>query len=78
MMAVNITASDRKCAVVLHLLGPDVADTYDTLEEPEGAEQGDAFERCKKKLDAYLALVRNVIAESMAFHEMTTGGQGGL
>ena len=37
MMAVNITASDRKCAVVLHLLGPDVADTYDTLEEPEGA-----------------------------------------
>ena len=73
LTAVNIATPERQCAVLLHLLGPDVADTFETLPEPEGAEQDNAFEKCKKKLDAYLAPARNVIAERMSFHQMTMG-----
>ena len=69
LVALNITESERKCAVLLHLLGPDVADVYDTLPEPAVAVP-DAFECCKRKLIAYLSPSRNVIAERMTFHSM--------
>ena len=52
LVAMNIKGADRRCAVVLHLLGPDIADTYETLPEPDTTEQQDAFDKCKAKLDA--------------------------
>ena len=69
LVALNISDSKRKCAVLLHLLGPDIADVYDTLPEPANP-PSDAFECCKKKLTAYLSPSRNVIAERMTFHSM--------
>ena len=60
--------------MLLHLLGPDIADTFETLPEPEPVPEGagarDAFEVCKLKLETYLAPTRNVIAERVAFHQM--------
>ena len=55
MTAVNIRAPERKCAVLLHLVGPDIAETYETLPEPEGEKIGDTFEKCNLKLERYLA-----------------------
>ena len=69
LVALNITESERKCAVLLHLLGPDIADVYDTLPDPAVA-VSDAFECWKRKLITYLSPSRNVIAERMTFHNM--------
>ena len=69
LVAINITDVHRKCAVLLHLVGDDIAETYETLPEPEAPEE-DLFELCKQKLTAYLAPCRNVIAERMIFHGM--------
>ena len=57
--------------MLLHLAGPEMADTYETHPEPTGAEVVDAYDRCKAKLKLYLAPARNVIAERMEFHRMT-------
>ena len=74
LTAMDIRTAERRCAVLLHLLGPDIADTFETLPEPEPVPEGtgarDAFEVCKLKLEAYLAPTRNVIAERVAFHQM--------
>ena len=69
LVALNIADTKRKCAVLLHLLGPDIADVYDTLPEPTDP-PADAFDCCKEKLTAYLSPSRNVIAERMSFHSM--------
>ena len=69
LVAINITDVHRKCAVLLHLVGDDIAETYETLPEPEAPGEY-LFELCKKKLTAYLAPCRNVIAERMIFHGM--------
>ena len=69
LVAINITDVNRKCAVLLHLVGDDIAETYETLPEPE-VPGNDLFESCKLKLTAYLAPCRNVIAERMIFHGM--------
>ena len=68
-VAINITEVNRKCAVLLHLVGEDIAETYETLPEPDTPGE-DLFETCKQKLMAYLAPCRNVIAERMVFHGM--------
>ncbi|KAF0305641.1 DNA-binding protein HEXBP [Amphibalanus amphitrite] len=44
LCAVGIQEADRKCAVLLHLVGPDVADLSETLPE-ETSETADSFER---------------------------------
>ena len=69
LVAVNISESNRKCAVLLHLLGPDIADVYDTLPDPADPPQ-DVFDCCKIKLTSYLSPSHNVIAERMSFHNM--------
>ena len=71
MCAIDVTDPDRKCAVILHLLGEEVGDVYDTLPDPETPIQGDSFEQCKAKLITYLTPGRNVISERMRFHAMT-------
>ena len=71
MCAIDVTNPDRKCAVILHLLGEEVGDVYDTLPDPETPIQGDSFEQCKAKLITYLTPGRNVISERMRFHAMT-------
>ena len=68
-MAIHITDVNRRCAVLLHLVGDDIAETFETLPEPNIPGE-DAFETCKHKLTAYLAPCRNVIAERMVFHGM--------
>ena len=68
LAAVNITKADRKCAILLHLVGPDIADLSETLTEDDPT--GDSFERLKKKLTAYLSPVKNVVAERAAYHQM--------
>ena len=67
MVAVNITTAERKCALLLHLVGEEIADTYETLADVEGA---DVFEKCKTKLSNYLSPHCNVIAERMAFQKI--------
>ena len=68
LAVVNITKADRKCAILLHLVGPDIADLSETLTEDDPT--GDSFERLKKKLTAYLSPVKNVVAERAAYHQM--------
>ena len=67
MIAMNIQTPERKCALLLHLVGEDIADTYETLAEVEGT---DEFVKCKTKLSNYLSPTRNVIAERMAFQKI--------
>ncbi|KAF0298050.1 hypothetical protein FJT64_004546 [Amphibalanus amphitrite] len=69
LCAVGIQEADRKCAVLLHLVGPDVADLSETLPE-ETDETADSFERLKRKLTTYLSPVRNAVAERSLFHGM--------
>ncbi|XP_043243059.1 uncharacterized protein K02A2.6-like [Amphibalanus amphitrite] len=69
LCAVGIQEADRKCAVLLHLVGPDVADLSETLPE-ETSETADSFERLTGKLTAYLSPVRNAVAERSLFHGM--------
>ncbi|KAF0312248.1 DNA-binding protein HEXBP [Amphibalanus amphitrite] len=69
LCAVGIQEADRKCAVLLHLVGPDVADLSETLPE-ETSETADSFERLKRKLTTYLSPVRNAVAERSLFHGM--------
>ena len=68
MLAMNITTVERKCALVLHLVGEEIADTYETLPDVAGT---DAFAVCKTKLSNYLSPTRNVIAERMVFQRMS-------
>ncbi|KAF0295683.1 hypothetical protein FJT64_006790 [Amphibalanus amphitrite] len=71
MAAVGIQDSNRKSAVLLHLIGPDVADLVDTLpEETDATAEADDYDKLKKKLTAYLSPVRNTVAERSAFHQM--------
>ncbi|KAF0311532.1 DNA-binding protein HEXBP [Amphibalanus amphitrite] len=69
LCAVRIQEADRKCAVLLHLVGPDVADLSESLPE-ETSETADSFERLKGKLTTYLSPVRNAVAERSLFHGM--------
>lgn len=71
LAAVGIQDSKRKSAVLLHLIGPDVADLVDTLpEEASTTAEADEYDKLKKKLTAYLSPVRNTVAERSAFHQM--------
>ncbi|KAF0302180.1 hypothetical protein FJT64_025724 [Amphibalanus amphitrite] len=54
LCAVGTQEADRKCAVLLHLVEPDVADLSETLPE-ETSETADSFERLKRKLTTYLS-----------------------
>ncbi|XP_043238246.1 uncharacterized protein K02A2.6-like [Amphibalanus amphitrite] len=68
-MGVESTA--RKCALLLHLVGPDIADLSDSLpEEPDGQAADDDFVRLKTKLTKYLVPTRNVVAERGKFQAM--------
>ncbi|KAF0290350.1 hypothetical protein FJT64_011438 [Amphibalanus amphitrite] len=69
LCAVGIQEADRKCAVLLHLVGPDVADLSETLPE-ETSETADSFEWLKRKLTTYLSPVRTAVAERSLFHGM--------
>ena len=45
--AIDVTEPASKCAILPHLVGDDVEDSYETLPEPEGRVEGDSFEICK-------------------------------
>ncbi|XP_043191626.1 uncharacterized protein K02A2.6-like [Amphibalanus amphitrite] len=68
----DIQGPTRRCAVLLHLVGPDIADVSDSLpeEEAEGPEE-DEFTRLKRKLVRYLVPRNNVVAERGKFQGMT-------
>ena len=70
LSAVDIKVIDRKCAVLLHLVGSDTADISETLPEAVGV-TGDRFEKLKQKLSAYLSPVKNAVTERAAFHHMS-------
>ncbi|XP_043242963.1 uncharacterized protein K02A2.6-like [Amphibalanus amphitrite] len=72
MVAMDIQGPTRRCAVLLHLVGPDIADVSDSLpeEEAEGPEE-DEFTRLKRKLVRYLVPRNNVVAERGKFQGMT-------
>ena len=69
LSAVGIQEADRKCAMLLHLVGPDIADLSETLPE-ETSGTADIYERLKMKLMTYLSPVRNAVAERSTFHGM--------
>ena len=70
MSAVGIQDVDRKCAVLLHLVGPDIADLSETLPEETSEAQRDRFEKLKSKLMAYLSPVQNTVAERSVFRQI--------
>ena len=73
LSAVGVRDADRKSAILLHLIGPDIADISDTLPEEAGGGEGqdrERFTRLKEKLTAYLSPVRNTVMERAAFHNM--------
>ncbi|KAF0296629.1 hypothetical protein FJT64_005930 [Amphibalanus amphitrite] len=79
MVAMDIQGPTRRCAVLLHLVGPDIADVSDSLpeEEAEGPEE-DEFTRLKRKLVRYLVPRNNVVAERGKFQGMTMEPEEGL
>ncbi|KAF0310994.1 hypothetical protein FJT64_018148 [Amphibalanus amphitrite] len=71
MVAMGVESTARKCALLLHLVGPDIADLSDSLpEEPDGQAADDDFVRLKTKLTKYLVPTRNVVAERGKFQAM--------
>ncbi|KAF0313425.1 Cellular nucleic acid-binding protein [Amphibalanus amphitrite] len=71
MIAVDIQGPARRCAVLLHLVGPDLADVSDSLPEEDAERQGeDEFARLKRKLTRYLVPKNNVVAERGKFQGM--------
>ena len=65
--ALDITDDGRKRAVLLHLVGAEVQDVYDTLPEPQVAATATEYERCVAKLKQYLQPAGNVMAERVTF-----------
>ena len=64
MVAVNVQGAARQCAMLLHLVGPDIADISESLLEETADGQADEFVRLmKEKLTRYLVPVKNVVAE---------------
>ena len=51
--ALDITDDGRKRAVLLHLVGAEVQDVYDTLPEPQVAGTATEYEKCVAKLKQY-------------------------
>ena len=71
MIAVDVQGPARRCAVLLHLVGPDITDVSDSLpEEAAEGEEEDEFARLKKKLTRYLVPKKNVVAERGKFQAM--------
>ena len=66
--ALEITSDGRKRAMLLHLVGPDLQQVYETLSEPAGV-QGQ-FDICKAKLKMYFAPARNTISEWLTFQSV--------
>ena len=69
MNAAGIQESDRKEAVLLYLVGSEIADLAETLPE-EASETTDKYEKLKTKLTAYLTPVKNTVAERSVFRMM--------
>ncbi|KAF0291476.1 hypothetical protein FJT64_010396 [Amphibalanus amphitrite] len=69
MAALDVTGDERKIAILLHLLGPDVQEVYGTLPEPTTGVTG-CYATCVAKLQSYLAPQRNVIADRLAFQRL--------
>ncbi|XP_043206001.1 uncharacterized protein K02A2.6-like [Amphibalanus amphitrite] len=69
LIAANVRETERKCALLQYLVGPDIADLSEALPEPAG--EGNEFEKLKEKLTTYLAPVRNTVTERAEFHQMT-------
>lgn len=68
MAALDVTGDERKTAILLHLLGPEVQEVYGTLPEPIGITG--CYAVCVAKLRGYLAPQRNVIADRLAFQRL--------
>ncbi|KAF0300303.1 hypothetical protein FJT64_027140 [Amphibalanus amphitrite] len=69
MAALDVTGDERKTAILLHLLGPEVQEVYGTLPEPTTGVTG-CYATCVAKLRSYLAPQRNVIADRLAFQRL--------
>ena len=69
MDALDVKRQTRKKAILLHLIGPDLQQVYNTLPETatEGTSEQGEYDVCKAKLRAYLTPARNTIAERLAF-----------
>ena len=65
--AMDINDNGRKTAVLMHLMGAEVQDIYDTLPEPQLPPTPTCFEVCVAKLRAYLQPTTNVMAERINF-----------
>ena len=68
MAALDVTGDERRTAILLHLLGPEVQEVYGTLPEPTGVTG--CYAVCVAKLRSYLAPQRNVIADRLAFQRL--------
>ena len=75
MAAMDITDDGRKTAVLMHLMGAEIQDVYETLPDPQLASTPSQFDVCVAKLRQYLQPTTNVMAERVTFQRtnMTAG-----
>ncbi|KAF0313408.1 hypothetical protein FJT64_016063 [Amphibalanus amphitrite] len=68
--AMDITDDRRRTAVLLHLMGPDIQDVFDTLPEPTAAATAatSQYDTAVAKLRQYLQPTSNLMAERVTFH----------
>ena len=67
--AANITEAKRKRAVLLHMMGVDNQEIFNSLPAVQGVT--DVFEEAKKRLLGHFCPENNVIAERMSFRKMS-------
>ncbi|XP_043242375.1 uncharacterized protein K02A2.6-like [Amphibalanus amphitrite] len=68
--AMDITDDRRRTAVLLHLMGPNIQDVFDTLPEPTAAATAatSQYDTAVAKLRQYLQPTSNLMAERVTFH----------
>ena len=73
--AMDIADDRRKTAVLMHLMGAEIQDIYETLPDPQLTGTPTQFEICVAKLRQYLQPTTNVMAERVTFQRtnMTAG-----
>ena len=69
LLAMNITNAIRKKAMLLHYVGEEVNEIFDTLDVPEATEEEDVFRKAEKALREYFTPQKNLEFEVYKFRQ---------
>ena len=69
LLAMNITNAIRKKAMLLHYVGEEVNEIFDTLDVPEATEEEDVFRKAEKALREYSTPQKNIEFEVYKFRQ---------